>query len=556
MGLFRLGVKHEHRSDGVTRSLSSFFSVTSHRGAVGVWNTLAVETVAVLVALTLAVVAVWHMAFSSRSWMLYYDTETVLPAMIWGSGTVQHWALSAVLFLPEMALYGLIALMGMSVKATLTAFAVADFFFAYLALRMTAGLVAKVSRPMRVFGALLAFTAIVVFAFLDDSPRWDTFELVSLLSTATYYGATVIALIATIGIAAALTAQALSRGCQIRLACGLTAVAFISTASNPLYLGWVCIPLVATLLVLAWSRLLRFRTTASISCILAASAAAGLVARLPFAGLITKSASAYAVPGRALSTAIYYVRMLTERASSLSGFASLVMMFILIISSVILSRHFIRQKSSAAALVVTMGWMSPLITMCGAVALGAVGTRYLQPLFYAPAITLVLVPVLVRARWPAARSRPRLWRVRKPAVMMSLAMVVVLCCGLFGVALFRKSADIDSSIRCVDGWISAQNRVGAGRYWTIRGPKAYLANQSLLIQVDDHFNAYPWLVDRTDFNTRYVSFVIHDTTHPAPRLPRAVGPTHTSVVRCGRYTIEDFRTAVLPVGSAISTPVP
>lgn len=538
------------------RSLSSFYSEPGHRGAVGVWNTLAVETVAALGAVTLALAAVWHMAFTSRSWMLYYDTETVLPALIWGSGTLQHWALSAVLFLPEMALYGVIALMGMSLKATFTAYAVANFFFAYLALRMTAGLVANVSRPMRAFGALLTFTAIVAFAFLDDSPRWDTFELVSLLSTATYYSATVIALIATIGIAAALTGQALSRGRQIRLVCGLTAVAFVSTASNPLYLGWVCIPLVATLLVLAWSRLLRFRTTASISCILAGSASAGLVARLPFAGLITKSTSAYAVPGRALSTAIYYVRMLAERASTLSGFASLVLMLILVISSVMLSRHFIRQKSPAVALVATMGWMSPLITLCGAVALGAVGTRYLQPLFYAPAITLVLVPVLLRTRWPAARSRPWLSSVRKPAVTMSIAMIIVLCCGLFGVPLFRKSADIDTSIRCVDGWITAQNRVGAGRYWTIRGPKAYLANQSLLIQVDDHFNAYPWLVDRTDFNTHYVSFVIHDTTNPAPILPRAVGPTHTSVVRCGRYTIEDFGTAVLPVGPAVSTPVP
>ncbi|NVN00083.1 hypothetical protein [Arthrobacter sp. SDTb3-6] len=554
MGLLGLGFKRERRLDRATGT--SHVSINNHRGLLGFWNTRAVETLTSLGALLLALVAVWHMASSSRSWMLYYGAETVLPALLWGSGSFQHWALSAVLFLPEMALYSLIALCGLSLKATLTTFAVADFFFAYLLLRMTAGFIVKAPRPARAFGALLAFTAIVVFAVLDDSPGWDTFELVSLLATATYYSATVLALIATIGITAALTAAALPRARHSRLTCGLAAVVFISTASNPLYLGWVLVPLVATLLVLTWRRVLGLRKTARISALVFGFAAAGLAARLPFSGLITKDTSTYAAPERALATALYYVRMLVERASTLSGFVSLVLMFALIIASALLSRHFIRKKSSSAALVATMGWMSPLITVCGAVGLGAVGTRYLQPLFYAPAIALVFIPALMRSRRSMARLPAWLPLVRKPVATISTAVIITLCCALAGAALFSESAGVETSIRCVDGWITAHNRPGAGGYWTIRGPKAYLANKSLLLQVDDHFNAYPWLVDRTDFNTRSVSFVVHDRSYPAPQLPPGIHPTHTTVVHCGRYTIQDFGSAILPVGPAATTPAP
>ena len=69
-----------------------------------------------LAALLLALLAIAHLAVTDRSWMLYYDSETVLPALVRGSvlaGQPQDWALSAVLFIPEMGLYFALAALGL-----------------------------------------------------------------------------------------------------------------------------------------------------------------------------------------------------------------------------------------------------------------------------------------------------------------------------------------------------------------------------------------------------------------------------------------------------------
>src|SRR5207245_524784 len=143
--------------------------------------------------------------------------------------------------------------------------------------------------------------------------------------------------------------------------------------------------------------------------------------------------------------------------------------------------------------------------------------------------------------------------VSSRAVQSLLAGLVVVCLGVSAVvtaALSRSAATVDADVRCVEAWINATNRTGAGRFWTIRGPKAYLAEPYRLIQVDDAFRAYPWLTDRADYSSPKVSFVLSDSQYPPPALPPVARTAPFSSVHCGRYTITDFGTDVLPIGAA------
>lgn len=518
------------------------------------WRAAGVEGSAFLVALALSLSAVVHMAYSGRSWMLYYDAETVLPALMHASTGYEHWALSAVLFLPELALYAVIAATGVTVKAALTVYAVADFVLAYAALRLAAGMAAKGSRGSRALGALLALAVIVALSAMEDSPRWDTFELVSLLSTATFYSATVLALIATTGLLAALVGTEAPRRLRVVCASAAGAIALVSTMSNPLFLGWVSVPVMASCLFLSFRRVVGWRRTFWVCAIMISSGILGLAARTPFSALISKDGPAYADPGRALATAVYYLRMAADRVSSPLGAVSMVLLAGLIIVSIVLSRRFIRTPAPQHAIVATMGWMSPLVTVCGAVALGAVGTRYLQPVFYAPAITLVLVPAIVKGRRLRIGRPAILSRRLKRVVTFVFPAVMLACCVILALPLWGATRVVDSSILCLDNWITSHKQTGAGRYWTVRGPKAYLADQSLLIQVDDKLRAYPWLVDRAELNVRRVSFLVSDADHPAPESTSGQKPK--DVVMCGRYVIQDYGTPGLEVGAPSKSAVP
>src|SRR5207245_2971154 len=112
--------------------------------------------------------------------------------------------LSAVLFLPETALYLLVTLVAPGVRAALALNAVLNFLLLYGALRWTAGLaLPTASRGRQVAGAVLALGVLVALSLLDSSSAWDAAELPSLLGTTTYYSATVLALVAAPGLAVA-----------------------------------------------------------------------------------------------------------------------------------------------------------------------------------------------------------------------------------------------------------------------------------------------------------------------------------------------------------------
>jgi hypothetical protein len=501
-----------------------------------------------LVAVLLALVVVVHLTATDRSWMLYYDSETVLPALVRGSvvaGQPQDWALSAVLFIPEMGLYFAIAALGLGIKGTFAAVGVANFLLLYGSLRLMSALLRpEWARGRRIAGALAAFGLVVLLTLFEDSSRWDSFELASLLATSTFYSMTVIASVLSTALAAPL-ARVATRRRRAFLEVGLLGVAAVSTLTNPLYLGWEAIPLVLVFALLAWRRAVPWRSFGRVATVLAVGAALGLLGRIPFAPMITKDGPAYANPGNPSGTLIYYARLLLDRTSNLLGSLELIAVLVLLLVAIFVFRRSVAVADGPAGVVAGVAWVAPLVVVVGMVALGGVGTRYFQPVFFAPLGAVLLAPGLF-SEGSLVRRLPR----RALTVLVAVVAAASLGASALAALAVRSSAEaMDPDLRCVDTWITASHRTGAGRFWTIRGPKAYLADPRQLVQVDNSFGAYPWLTDRSDYRSQNVSFVLSDAQYPAPALPAAVTDAPRQTVPCGRYTITDFGSEVLTLGA-------
>lgn len=511
------------------------------------------ECVGMVLALALALLAVAHMDATPRSWVLYYDSDSVLPALVRGSviaGEPQDWVLSAVLFIPEMGLYLALAALGAGVKGTLALNAVVNFLLLYAALRFVSGIAQRgLARAGRVGGALVAFAVTVFLTQLESSPRGDSLELASLVSTTTYYSMTVLGSVLTTGMVAQLVQP--REGERRWWVQGVfVALCVLSTLTNPLYLAWAVMPLTLVLTMLARQHVIRWQLLMRVGALLLLGSGAGFSARILFAPLVGKDGVAYAQPGLAKWSAVYYPQLVADRTSTVSGALALTLIVSLVLVSVIVFRKSLSLKDSAAAIVSGMGWVAPLTVIIGVICVGAFGARYLQPLFFAPVGTLVFTPRLLPVETTCMRG---LTAAAMKRIGGCLAAVALFVGGGSATLLSRSAVSIDPDILCVNDWVMASHRTGAGSFWTIRGPKAYLAEPNRLVQVDRNFRAYPWLVDRADYANPVVSFVVSDAAHPPPNLPPAVETVPSSTVHCGRYTITDFVAHELPVGHAPAT---
>ncbi|MGX5714518.1 hypothetical protein [Arthrobacter sp. MAHUQ-56] len=501
-----------------------------------------------VLSLALALLAVAHMDATPRSWILYYDSDSVLPALVRASilaGERQDWVLSAVLFIPEMGLYLGIAALGAGVKGTFALNAVVNLLLLYASLRFLSGMTQPgESRTARVGGGLAAFAATVFLMQLEYSPRGDSFELASLMATTTYYSMTVLASVLAIGAVARLVQHP---GRQWRLKALLVAVSLLSTLTNPLYFAWAVVPLMLVLIMLTWRRVISGRLLMQVGVLLLPGSGAGFAARILFAPLVGKDGPAYAQPGLAKWSAVYYPQLVADRTSTVAGALALTLTVSLVLVSVIVFRKSLSTQDPAAAIVSGVAWVAPVAILIGIICVGAFGARYLQPLFFAPACTLVFTPRLFSLNTAAIDDRAYAAVKRLLACLVATGLAVA---GVSADLLIKSAVAVDPDIQCVNDWITAANRTGAGSFWTIRGPKAYLAEPNRLVQVDNTFRAYPWLTDRADYSRTMVSYVVSDAAHPSPILPPAVGLLPSSTINCGRYTITDFEADVLPIGPA------
>lgn len=481
-------------------------------------------------ALSIAVMTAAQVASTARAELLFRDGDSLIVAMFSRSllsGGPLDWAMSSVLFLPESTVFtGLAAILPLDVNGLLTVAAVINLLALYGALRLAAGRRREDSAP--VMWSLLGLTVFSLLAVTDTSGSRDALELASLQLTTTYYAASVVAVVLSVG----LVRRVIDRdagGAGLLVALGL--IAAVATLSNPLYAAWATAPIALLLTLMLIRARQRVRVTMLLVVILTGTVV-GFLGRIPFREWIANTGAGYAQPELWAESVQYYGDLLIARLSTPAGVVGCLIVVALIALAVVRT---VRGADAGALFVSAVAWLMPALVVIGAIALGTHAARYLQPVVFAPVLALIAQP----RTWPMPSSvRP---------LVAGIAAVLLVAGGALSVPRLAAAADVaDPDLTCVIGWVDASGRTGAGQFWTVRLPKLHLDDPDRLVQVDHRLNGYAWLVNRRDFDVGEVSFLVEDAQTVPWDLPASVAPEE--IIDCGRYRILDFGSTPLPLG--------
>lgn len=492
------------------------------------------ELVGGVLALATALITAGVVASSARAELMFRDGDSLIVAMLSRSllsGEPLDWAMSSVLFLPEAAVFTTLdALLPVGVDALLAVSAVLNVLALYGAIRLAAGRAREGRAP--VCWALVSIAVFALLAMTETSSSRDALELASLQLTTTYYSATVVGAVVSIGLVRRAFEGSAHR---VLLPLALCGVAALSTLSNPLYAAWLAAPVIMILAVEAVRDTPRARSFLLIGA-LSTGVALGFLLRIPFTAWIANTGAGYAQPSLWRESFAYYARLLAERLQDPLGVIALIVVIALIALGIIRT---VRAEDRGSRFVATASWVLPLVVALGAIVLGTHAARYLQPLVFAPLLALVAHP-----------RAPRLSRRWARNAGTAGAIVLLVVGGLSVPRLVGATERPDPDLACVTDWVDASGRTGAGQFWTVRLPKLHLQDPARLVQVDHRLDGYAWLVNRTDLEAGEVTFLLQDSQSVRWQLPRAAVPDR--IVECGRWTILDFTSTPLPIGPAHS----
>lgn len=516
-----------------------------------------VEMAGFLVAVALAVIAVGSVVAGDRAALLFYDGDSVLFELVHRSivdGLPFHWAMSAVLFFfPEIPVYlGLRALVSTAQQAIL-ANALLNLVVLYTLVRLVAGLLGSGrlgsgrpgSRAGSVVVALVAYGAIILCLLSETTGSKETLELTTLFLIGTYYYGSILGAFASLALVMSLVRDGLAGAPARVAAAGLVTLAALSTLSNPLFVLWGAVPLAAALVVVGAVTAIRWRLVLPLVGMLAAGSILGVAARIPLAPFVSPSALSYVYPGRQLDSFLFYLARIADLRLT-PGAAELILFLVLASAAVAAAVLALRRRDDPLlVLVASFGLITPLFVFAFNVALGTESVRYLQPLYFAPVMSIVVVGTVVartRAPGPARTRSARLPRWA-PRVLVAVLMAVVATGTVPAAAAVASAAGSDyRRADCLEEWIAGRDITGTGMFWDIRALKAYGDESVNLVQTDFGIvDAFPWLVDVAEFYDADVSYVI--VARGDAEWERTVTDTVGSpaaVEQCPAYRIMDY----------------
>ena len=485
------------------------------------------EALGVIAAIAVSTLVVARLASTPRVALMLSDGDSLLPVLFTrslASGETQDWAMSSVLFVPELVVFGALWSLGLGVVATLLLNGIVNVVLLYLAFRYVAGAVGGSRHAVP--RAMIAHAVFAGFAALDYSASRDGLELASLLATTTYYSFTVLAVVLTVGIVAAVLRDG-SLSCP--RAFGLGAIVVVSSFSNPLMLLWASAPIIVILV--GWWIRRRDRHVGLSAVALALSAGGGYLSRLFVSDHIMQDGLGYIDVSRAGESAAYYGDLVGQRLVSPGGQVTAWVLLALICTAIILTFSKREAVGAASRFVLMCGWVLPVAVALASIVLGTHAARYLQPVVFGPVLVLLALP-----SFPSLRVAGRL---RLALAATSAALLVLAAAAIAVPRLHTLAGSEDPDVACVGAWMDHHDGVGAGQFWTVRFPKSRIADPSRLVQVTAAMQPYQWLVNRADARQRTISFLVTATGFAEFDLPSLSSATPQPVV-CGRYTIYDF----------------
>lgn len=511
-------------------------------------------------AAALAVIAVAHILSTDRAAILLSDGDSVLFELVHRSirdGLPFHWVMSAVLFVfPEAPVYLLIRSVSANPQQAIIVNAVLNLVVLYALVRAVAAII-RTPAARGIVAALAGYSAIVLCILLETTASRQSFELASLLLVGTYYYGTILAGFATVALAALLLSRAvLSRAVlstavlstaapsgvdrparTLPAGIGLVAVALLCTASNPLFGLWVAAPVAVGLGAVALLTSVRWGTAIRITSLLAAGTIAGLLARVPLAPFFSPAALPYIHPDRRLYALLFYPKRLLELALTPLGAAELLVVVLLIAAAVAaLVVSLGRRDRPVHLFLAIIGAGTPVIVYIANVVLGTEAERYLQPLFFAPVLSLVVLATLLLERRAA---RPIVQPVGRRLLTAGVIVIVGVAVVPSGVEIAGVVGMDYTRVECLENWIDGRDVTGAGLFWDIRDLEAYGDDSVDLLQVVESFAAFPWLTDLAGFYDADPSYLIVQDRSWLTGIEQTLGDP-AEITECPTYLIVDF----------------
>lgn len=517
-----------------------------------------VEMAGFLIAVALAVIAVGSVVAGERATLLFYDGDSVLFELVrWSivDGLPFHWAMSAVLFFfPEIPVYlGLRALVSTAQQAVI-ANALLNLVVLYVLVRLVAGLLGSgrwgsgrsgSGRARSIVVALVAYGAIILCLLSETTGSKETLELTTLFLIGTYYYGSILGAFASLVLVMYLVRAGLAGAPARVAAAGLVALAALSTLSNPLFVLWGAVPLAAALVIAGVLAAARWRLVLPLVGMLAAGSILGVVARIPLAPFVSPSALSYVYPGRQLDSFVFYLARIAELRLT-PGAAELILFLVLTAAAIAAAVLALRRRDEPLlVLVASFGLITPLFVFAFNVALGTESVRYLQPLYFAPLMSIVVVGTVVARTRDRGSARTRSARLPHwaPRPLVAVLVALVAAGTLPAAAAVASAAGSDyREADCLEEWIAGRDITGTGMFWDIRALKAYGDESVHLVQTDFGIvDAFPWLVDVAEFYDADVSYVI--VARGDAEWERTVTDTVGSpaaIEQCPDYSIMDY----------------
>lgn len=406
-----------------------------------------IDLLGILAALLLTLLAVLHLLSTSRSWLLFFDGDSViLPLFERSLQAAQpfEWAMSTTVFLIEIPVYLVLAFLTANPFDALTVNAILNVVALYALIRLIAGLsLPGRGRRFVVAVSLVTFAVPLAAILLESTTNADSFELFSLLATTTYYYPTVLAMLAAAWLLARMVARdaptettpsvapdasdgparlappnvspaSAASGNRVALLVGLGMLTVVSVTSNPLYGVWTAAPAVVTLLALAGLGRMRWRTALVPAVVLIAGCFGGVLLRKPLAPYLSMDPANYLHLGDILTPLRFYGAAIADMFSRPTGVIELVLLSALGSVTLVAGLAALRmpQLPLRRQLLFLLAAVTVLAVAIGSVLVGTNATRYLQPLAFAP---LLVLPALVGLSLDALRDQRQTAR-RRPGL--------------------------------------------------------------------------------------------------------------------------------------------
>lgn len=496
-------------------------------------------------AVVLSVGAIAILLTTSRGAFLLYDGDSVLLELMHRAvvdGTPPDWSMSPVLFFfPELPVYlGLRALVP-TTQAAVILNAVTILALLYLLLRSIAAQLTTDRRRAPLI-TLIAFVPVVLCLATEHSSDRESFELVSLLIIPTYYWGAVLAGFASISLALVVVRHATGRTGRVWPAVvALFVLALLTTASDPIYLLWGLAPLLGALLLLSLLRRMPWRATIITALAALLGVGGGMLVRVPLDRFLSPAGLSYLHPGQQLHAALYYPKRVLDLALSgwQGGFEVLLLMALVGVAILAIVLAWRTRERPERLLLALIGVAAPFGAYLAVVVAGPLASRYLQPFYLAPLLSiLVLLAIVIEARAERmAAPSGRVPSARRGVGVMSIAAVLVLVASAFSV--IPTAADDDTRPDCLQNWIDGRDLTGAGQYWETRDLVAYGDRTVRLVQVVPTLTVFPWLVDLAPYYHARVSYLVSPDTNWLRGATKLIGKPAT-IVACPEYTIYDY----------------